>query len=195
MGKVEEKSREIGEGFGEVELKKGHRLLRLAERLNRGEEICVGEIAREWGVSPRTVRRYLNEIEEFFGIKLNKVRRGCYIHPSPEILSKILLKERNDGKLLLQLVALLHPKLITDFFSISAEVVERFQKEWGTLRILHSPAEEISEQQWAYLQQFQKGLTRKVLIDIDYRRMEGGEEITFSRVHPLRILVAEGNWY
>ena len=92
---------------------KGFRLLNIYERLNKGEVVCKEELARDFGVSLKTIQRDIDDLRAYLTeahfteieatIKYDKAKNGYYLvrlerewFTNEEVLAlaKILLESR-----------------------------------------------------------------------------------------------------
>lgn len=68
---------------------KGFRLLNIYERLNKGEVVCKEELARDFGVSLKTIQRDIDDLRAYLTeahfteieatIKYDKAKNGYYL--------------------------------------------------------------------------------------------------------------------
>jgi predicted DNA-binding transcriptional regulator YafY len=166
--------------------KKIFNFLRFLKELK--EEVCLKEFAKNYNISVRSVQRYKEEVEEFFGIKLLSTRRGCYTFINSEKIDNFLLKKSDlkDFENLAHILAVTNPKMFK-FLKIDERIIKKFNDD--LILVKEPPIEEIK---YIDLDTLKKAIKRKDYIDIKYK---ADKEIMLKDVKPLKIVFAEGNWY
>jgi predicted DNA-binding transcriptional regulator YafY len=170
--------------------KKIFNVLQILRDLSKLNVICTDEYAKMFGVSVRTVQRYLEEIGNFFGLELIQIKRGCYQYPNLEEIRKILLKQEDyeDFEKFASLVAAFNPRMLKYF-----NVEEKIMKKLADVELFYiktSPFEEIIN--FEMFQRAKKAVKYSQYIDVEY---ETEKKYFFKNLKPHKIVFADGNWY
>lgn len=184
---------------------KGFRLLSIYEQLNKGELLCKVTVANDFGVSPKTIQRDIDDLRAYLHetyltesevlIKYDKVKKGYYLIryerewlTNEEVLAlcKIVLesrafhKEELDG-LIKKIINQVIPK---DRKTIEVIIGNEFHNyiQLNHGRKLLAPIWELSEY-----------ISKSEIISFEYKRQDG--KVRQHTVKPVAVMFSEFYFY
>jgi len=172
--------------------KKMFRLVYILSELNNGGSVTVKNLAKEFGVSVRTVERDINLLETT-GFILDMVDKGKYKFYEGFSLDKTILTGEEIS-------------IISVMNEITSSLGERFEKSFKSLlaRILTSELAspyfvKLSDgvklkEDFKFIDQLEKSISQSKKIKVYYKRMSDNEEKDYL-LSPLKIVFYDGFWY
>ena len=172
-------------------------ILEFLEYIVKNQTICTKNAAEYFGVSEKTIRRRIQEVEQNLGYRPYKVGRGCYSFVMKDSLSKLIpssnipsAQEQDDFEKLVDLLVMVDEKLLR-FLDIDPKILDRLKSKYAKVYKLHSsPFEELVNSK--LLPKIKNAIKNRKKINILY---VPDEEIYIREAKPIKILFAEGNWY
>jgi predicted DNA-binding transcriptional regulator YafY len=181
-------------------MSKSKRLMELMMTVNRMRKFTVKELAREFGVSPRTILRDLQELSEL-GVPLYSEvgPHGGYQVLKERVLPPIAFTEDEAVALFFASHALRHYRYLP-FRSESTSALSKFYPYMpGDVRDLidemknrvdfHTPARQA---EFPYLSELLDAAVRQKVLRIDY---ESRERQSCRDIQPIGIYASHGLWY
>ncbi len=173
-------------------MKKSANILHFIRHIIKNRRFCTKAMAQTLGTSDKTIQRYIKEVEEFFGIELLRYEKGCYYLPDTAPLRTILIepKDIEDFERVFDLLAMADTSYVR-FLGIDDALVKKLLNDEAKIYKLKTPVfEELKR--FELLKSLKRAIKYRYYIDISY---QSDQEYRYTRVKPLRILFAEGNWY
>ena len=173
-------------------MSKTKNFLRFLDFIVKNGKFCTKEVADLLDLSPRTIQRFKNEIEEFFGARFIQSERGCYLLPSAKRLKRLLLdpKDLQDFEKVFDILALANRDFLR-FLHIDDEAIEKLlQDDAKIYKIKETPFEDLVNS--SMLSPLKEAIKYQKKIDIHY---QSDQDYFYKEAKPLRIVYAEGNWY
>ncbi len=173
-----------------MKTKKSIAILKILEDLKKGRTICTVEYANYLGVDRRSVQRYIEEIENFYGVEFVKPKRGCYYLPHiSKIKEKIIdINESEDFEKFADILGVLD-KEVLKFLGIEENIIKKIVDN-DVFVIKENPVEKFLK--FDIYKKIKRAIKHKKILDIEY---VPDEKYHFTNVKPLKIIFAEGNWY
>ena len=184
---------------------KGFRLLNIYERLNKGEKVSKEQLANDYGVSPKSIQRDIDDLRAYImethfaesevSIKYDKAANCYYLvrlerewmtNEEALALCKILLESRAFRK---DELSRLIEKLIMQIAPEDRKVAEEIiRNEFFNYVPLHH-GKELLEPIW----QLSRYIVGHKMIEFDYARQDG--KPSHKRMKPVSILFSEFYFY
>ncbi|WP_218093466.1 helix-turn-helix transcriptional regulator [Paenibacillus solanacearum] len=184
---------------------KGFRLLRIYERLNKGELIYKAKLASEFGVSQKTIQRDIDDLRAYMvethfteaevSIKFDKTRNGYFLiryerewltNEEVLALSKILLESRAFQKD--ELNSLIN-KLINQVVPNDRKIIEDIiQKEYHNYTQLNH-----GKKLLAPIWELSSYISQNETISFEYKRQDG--KVREHKVKPVAVMFSEFYFY
>ncbi|KAB2966070.1 MAG: WYL domain-containing protein [Thermoanaerobaculia bacterium] len=178
------------------------RLLEIDARLRDGERVSQASLARELGVSTRTIQRDFAYLRDSLGAPLvyDEHRKGWHYAEPAFALPAVLLSETDLHALLLMREALgqyagtpweAAARRAFGLFERALPERERFAANWITSRVAFTgqPAAAIRAKVWdAVLDSLRRSLT----LAVTYQKP--GEPARRRRIDPYGLIVTDGDW-
>ncbi len=173
-----------------MKIKKSIAILKILQDLKKGKTICTAEYANYLGVDRRSVQRYIEEIENFYGVEFIKPKRGCYYLPQiSKIKENIIdIKENEDFEKFADILGILN-KEVLEFLGIEESIVKKIIDE-DIFLVKENPVEKFLKLD--IYKKIKRAIKYKKVLEIEYAP---DEKYHFTNVKPLKIIFAEGNWY
>ena len=162
-----------------------HRVLKILNKLNKGEKLCVSQLAEEHEVSERGIQRDFKMIREIFDDFLIKDGE-CY-----KGYKKVLLNELLQGSELMMLANIVNVFNITDTKSLlSSETKKLIQNSMNVYAFKSKPFELLK--QTDELKKLEQGIRQNKKMTLVYEREN--ERFNFT-VNPYKIIFLNENFY
>lgn len=184
---------------------KGFRLLRLNERLNKGEILYKSELALEYGVTEKTIQRDIDDLREYFSetcyveggvaIKYDKSRNGYYLvhfesswFTNEEVLalSKVILESRAFCKEELDV-------LMDKMLAQATPADQKLVKEIIRNEHFHYVQPQHKKKVFSSIWQISQYISSNEVISVSYTRKDGVYRT--HKIKPVSIIFSEYYFY
>lgn len=171
--------------------KKTFELLNLLKELGKTTEINVKNYAINQGLSERTIRRYLDDLREFFGSEfIVQTKRGTYSAVDKNLMQTILLpnqKQKDEFEKLIDLLHIINPGFANVLPPAYKHIDEKLAKELADVFLIKgSPRENPINLE--ILAELKKAIKFRKYCDILL------ENRWLKNIKALKIIYCKGNW-
>jgi predicted DNA-binding transcriptional regulator YafY len=160
----------------------------ILERLDNGEELSIGELAREWGVDPKTIQRDFDKLKQMYP---GRVERGEDKKRYRKPLSR---RAQNDGDMVLEMLESMVKDIGVDFYKKAHPLLERLQRQIKSPFYTRLDVEDIGSK-FEIVMHLEKAIDQKREVTISYAPYGGKVPKEYSNVRPIKVIVYEGFWY
>lgn len=160
----------------------------ILERLDNGEELSIGELAREWGVDPKTIQRDFDKLKQLY---LNKVERGEDKKRYRKPLSR---RTKNDGDVVLEMLESMVKDIGVDFYKKAHPLLERLQQQIKSPFYTRLDIEDIGGK-FDIVMLIEKAIEQAREINFSYTPYGEITPKNYTNVRPFKVIVYEGFWY
>ncbi|PHM16941.1 MAG: hypothetical protein CJD30_09255 [Sulfuricurvum sp. PD_MW2] len=160
----------------------------ILERLDNGEELSIGQLAKEWEVTPKTIQRDFDKLKQMYPQKVERSEdKKRYRKP----LTK---HSRNDGDMVLEMLESMVKDIGVDFYKKAHPLLERLQRQIKSPFYTRLDIEDVGSK-FNIMVQLEKAIEKKFEVSLSY--IPYGENTTKEYIHvkPLKVIVYEGFWY
>jgi predicted DNA-binding transcriptional regulator YafY len=173
------------------------RLLEILNKIDQGEYPSPKSLAREFGITPRTVHRYIEQIYSIYPIEYDAEKKG-YRFSGRNTLKKLQLSE--EEKLLLLFMGDSVKHMGGPLKDSYQRLISKLSVNTGTTPIasaspfiVNVPNSNDSEMLQKNLSIIAEAVLNKKSVDIRYEAVHS-REITERRVDPYGLVFSDGNW-
>jgi len=160
----------------------------ILERLENGEELSIAELAREWGVDPKTIQRDFDKLKQMYP---GRVERGEDKKRYRKPLSR---RTQNDGDMVLEMLESMVKDMGVDFYKKAHPLLERLQRQIKSPFYTRLDVEDIGSK-FEIVMHLEKAIDQKREVTISYAPYGGKVPKEYSNVRPIKVIVYEGFWY
>ena len=160
----------------------------ILERLENGEELSIGELAREWNVDPKTIQRDFDKLKQLYP---NKVERGEDKKRYRKPLSR---RAQNDGDMVLEMLESMVKDMGIDFYKKAHPLLERLQRQIKSPFYTRLDVEDIGSK-FDIVMRFEKAIDQKREVNFSYTPYGDKVPKEYTNVQPIKVIVYEGFWY
>jgi predicted DNA-binding transcriptional regulator YafY len=160
----------------------------ILERLENGEELSIGELAREWNVDPKTIQRDFDKLKQIYP---GRVERGEDKKRYRKPLSR---RAQNDGDMVLEMLESMVKDMGVDFYKKAHPLLERLQRQIKSPFYTRLDVEDIGSK-FEIVMHLEKAIDQKREVTISYAPYGGKVPKEYSNVRPIKVIVYEGFWY
>ncbi|AII14881.1 transcriptional regulator (WYL domain) [Campylobacter iguaniorum] len=170
--------------------KKIFEILELLDELTSGREVLVKNYAIKSGLSERTIRRYIQDLREFFGEDtIFSISQGSYICKNKELFQRFVApNERQDeSEKLIDMLHIINPGFSKFMPHTYKKVDDKLKKELASVFLIKgSPHEQSPNLKIFGL--IQKAIKFRRYCDLTYN------ETVLKNVKIIKIIYSKGNW-
>ncbi|MFP4486339.1 MAG: helix-turn-helix transcriptional regulator [Campylobacterales bacterium] len=175
---------------------KSSHILTIIKELSSGKKICTKEFAEHLGVSSRSVDRYLNDISAFFGEGVViKIKRGCYASLKEDVLKSFLplqAESKDELEKIYDVINIVNPSFIDSLPEAYKNALKKLKTEIDSIYMIkENPFEEMFDT--GVFSSLKSAIKYSRYIDVLYDN--GDVKERYANIKPIRLLLAEGNWY
>lgn len=172
-------------------LKKTFDILDLLQKLAAGQEIVISDYAIQNEISPRTVRRYFEDLREFFGEhSIIQTSRGSYTSLDKNILNSIMLptlEEKLEIQKMVDLLHIINPGFTKILPPEYRKVNKKLEKELTQVFLIKgSPSEKFLDEK--IFEILKKAIKGRRYCKITYKNEQ------LRNIKPLKMIYSKGNW-
>lgn len=160
----------------------------ILERLENGEELSIGELAREWSVDPKTIQRDFDKLKQMYP---GRVERGEDKKRYRKPLSR---RAQNDGDMVLEMLESMVKDIGVDFYKKAHPLLERLQRQIKSPFYTRLDVEDIGSK-FDIVMRLEKAIEQKREVAISYIPYGGKAPKEYTNVRPIKVIVYEGFWY
>ncbi len=160
----------------------------ILERLENGEELSIGELAREWNVDPKTIQRDFDKLKQMYP---GRVERGEDKKRYHKPLSR---RAQNDGDMVLEMLESMVKDIGVDFYKKAHPLLERLQRQIKSPFYTRLDIEDIGSK-FDIVMRLEKAIEQKREVAISYIPYGGKAPKEYTNVRPIKVIVYEGFWY
>jgi len=169
-------------------------MMKILNRINRGDKVTVDSLAEEIGVKPRTVERYIETLRKAeFPIQYDR-SRGRYVFGEGYSLRRADLNEEET------LVLALSKSMLKQFGDKTGTLLDTIEKKLGTggtvlpdhIILGECDLPPVVE---GHLKQLNAAILDSSQVELDYRATYKNDEKTCRTVDPYYLLFKENMWY
>ncbi|CZE47693.1 WYL domain-containing protein [Campylobacter geochelonis] len=170
--------------------KKVFEILELLKELTSGSEVVVKNYALKSGLSQRTIRRYLQDLREYFGDEaIFCISQGSYICKNRELFKRFVMpnEKQNESEKLIDMLHIINPGFAKFMPKTHKKVDEKLRKELAEVFLIKGSPHEQSPNLKIF-GMIQKAIKFKRYCDLIY------DEVLLKNVKILKIIYSKGNW-
>jgi len=160
----------------------------ILERLENGEELSIGELAREWNVDPKTIQRDFDKLKQLYP---NKVERG---EDKKRYRKPLKRQAQNDGDMVLEMLESMVKDMGIDFYKKAHPLLERLQRQIKSPFYTRLDVEDIGSK-FDIVMRFEKAIEQKNEVNFSYTPYGDKTPKEYTNVQPIKVIVYEGFWY
>jgi predicted DNA-binding transcriptional regulator YafY len=169
-------------------------MMKILNRINRGDKVTVDSLADEIGVKPRTVERYIETLRKAeFPIQYDR-SHGSYVFEEGYSLRRADLNEEET------LVLALSKSMLKQFGNKTGKLLDTIEKKLGTgstvlpdhIILGECGLPPVVE---GHLKQLNASIIESHQVELDYRATYKNDEKTCRTVDPYYLLFKENMWY
>ncbi|PHR54387.1 MAG: hypothetical protein COA44_13300 [Arcobacter sp.] len=162
----------------------------ILERLNNGEELLMTSLAKEWGVTPRTLKRDFEKLEQMMpgtcaragdGKKYKKVQN---------------YKSSNDGEIIIEILDSMVRDIGGTTYTKAHKLLSELKTHIDRPFYARVDVEDISGK-FELVAQFEKAISLKRMIGMTYHRWydEQHENQKYENICPIKMVIYNGFYY
>lgn len=160
----------------------------ILERLDNGEELSIGELAREWNVDPKTIQRDFDKLKHMYPDRVERAEdKKRYRKP-------VKRQIQNDGEMVLEMLESMVKDIGVDFYKKAHPLLERIQRQIKSPFYTRLDIEDIGSK-FDIVMQLEQAIEQKREITITYTSYGKKVAKEYSEVQPIKVIVYEGFWY
>lgn len=160
----------------------------ILERLENGEELSIGELAREWNVDPKTIQRDFDKLKQMYP---GRVERG---EDKKRYRKPISRRAQNDGDMVLEMLESMVKDMGVDFYKKAHPLLERLQRQIKSPFYTRLDVEDIGSK-FDIVMKLEKAIDLKREVTLSYTPYGDKEPKEYINVQPIKVIVYEGFWY
>lgn len=160
----------------------------ILERLENGEELSIGELAREWNVDPKTIQRDFDKLKQLYP---DRVERG---EDKKKYRKPISRRAQNDGDMVLEMLESMVKDMGVDFYKKAHPLLERLQRQIKSPFYTRLDVEDIGSK-FDIVMKLEKAIDLKREVILSYTPYGDKEPKEYTNVQPIKVIVYEGFWY
>jgi predicted DNA-binding transcriptional regulator YafY len=160
----------------------------ILERLENGEELSIGELAREWNVDPKTIQRDFDKLKQMYP---GRVERGEDKKRYRKPLSR---RAQNDGDMVLEMLESMVKDMGVDFYKKAHPLLERLQRQIKSPFYTRLDVEDIGSK-FDIVMKLEKAIDLNREVTLSYTPYGDKESKEYTNVQPIKVIVYEGFWY
>jgi len=160
----------------------------ILERLENGEELSIGELAREWNVDPKTIQRDFDKLKQMYP---GRVERG---EDKKRYRKPISRRAQNDGDMVLEMLESMAKDMGVDFYKKAHPLLERLQRQIKSPFYTRLDVEDIGSK-FDIVMKLEKAIDLKREVTLSYTPYGDKEPKEYINVQPIKVIVYEGFWY
>lgn len=160
----------------------------ILERLENGEELSIGELAKEWGVDPKTIQRDFDKLKQIYP---GRVERG---EDKKRYRKPISRRAQNDGDMVIEMLESMVKDMGVDFYKKAHPLLERLQRQIKSPFYTRLDVEDIGSK-FDIVMQLEKAIDQKREVTLSYTPYDDKEPKSYTNVQPIKVIVYEGFWY
>ena len=160
----------------------------ILERLENGEELSIGELAKEWGVDPKTIQRDFDKLKQIYP---GRVERG---EDKKRYRKPISRRAQNDGDMVIEMLESMVKDMGVDFYKKAHPLLERLQRQIKSPFYTRLDVEDIGSK-FDIVMKLEKAIDLKHEITLSYTPYGDKEPKEYTNVQPVKVIVYEGFWY
>ena len=170
---------------------KFRKLIDFLDYVLKNKKFCTKEAARYFDLSQKTIQRYVKDLQDLFGIEMDRYEKGCYVIKDDEPIRRLIdCIPDKETALLLDILSMIHPKFL-ESSGLDRKKLERIIASRAEPYLLKEyPFEELINS--SIIADLKKAVKFRHYVDIVY---EPYEQYEYRMAKPLKIVYAEGNWY
>jgi predicted DNA-binding transcriptional regulator YafY len=160
----------------------------ILERLENGEELSISELAKEWGVDPKTIQRDFDKLKQIYP---GRVERG---EDKKKYRKPISRRAQNDGDMVLEMLESMVKDMGVDFYKKAHPLLERLQRQIKSPFYTRLDVEDIGSK-FDIVMKLEKAIDQKREVTLSYTPYGDKEPKEYANVQPIKVIVYEGFWY
>ena len=162
----------------------------ILERLNNGEELSITELAREWGVTTKTLQRDFDKLSVMLPNQFERADDGKKYKKSKNYTAQ------NDGEIIIEMLDSIVRDIGGATYTKAHKLLTELKPHIDKPFYARVDVEDVSDK-FAIITQLEKAIADKTSLSLVYHRWYD-EDITdkaYKDVHPLKIVIYNGFWY
>lgn len=160
----------------------------ILERLDNGEELSIGQLAKEWEVTPKTIQRDFDKLKQMYPQKVERSEdKKRYRKP-------LLIHSRNDGDVILEMLESMVKDIGVDFYKKAHPLLERLQRQIKSPFYTRLDIEDIGSK-FEIMAQLEKAIEQNFEVTLSYIPYGENTPKEYMHVQPFKVIVYEGFWY
>lgn len=160
----------------------------ILERLDNGEELSIGELAREWNVDPKTIQRDFDKLKQMYPDRVERAEdKKRYRKP-------IQKRPQNDGEMVLEMLESMVKDIGVDFYKKAHPLLERIQRQIKSPFYTRLDIEDIGTK-FDIVMRLEQAIDQKREVILFYTPYGATEPIEYLNIIPFKLMAYEGFWY
>lgn len=160
----------------------------ILERLDNGEELSIGELAKEWNVDPKTIQRDFDKLKQMYP---GKIERGLDKKRYRKPFTK---RAENDAEMVIEMLESMVKDIGIDFYKKAHPLLKRLQHQISSPFYTRLDVEDIGHK-FDLLIHLENAINEKMEVTLTYTPYGEKKPKIYSHVQPIKIIVYEGFWY
>jgi len=162
----------------------------ILERLNNGEELSITELAREWGVTTKTLQRDFDKLSFMLPNQIERAGDGKKYKKCKNYTAQ------NDGELIIEMLDSIVRDIGGATYTKAHRLLTELKPHIDKPFYARVDVEDVSDK-FEIIAQLEKAIADKKCISMVYHRWydEDSVDKSYQEVHPLKIVIYNGYWY
>lgn len=162
----------------------------IRERLDNGEELSITVLAKEWGITTKTLQRDFDKLQVIFPHLVERADDGKKYRKSKK------QRAQNDGEIIIEMLESMVRDIggatYTKAHKLLTDLKPHIERPFYT----RMDVEDVSGQ-FDIIAQLEKAIAEKRSISMVYHRWydEDATDKSYQAIHPLKIVIYNGFWY
>lgn len=162
----------------------------ILERLNNGEELSITVLAREWGVTTKTLQRDFDKLNVMLPDQIERAADGKKYKKAKKHTTQ------NDGEIIIEMLESMVRDIGGSTYTKAHKLLTELKPHIDRPFYARVDVEDVSTK-FEIIAQLEKAIANKKSISILYHRWydEAATDKKYTGVHPLKIVIYNGFWY
>ncbi len=162
----------------------------ILERLNNGEELSITDLAREWGVTTKTLQRDFDKLSVMLPNQIERAADGKKYKKSKNYTAQ------NDGEIIIEMLESIVRDIGGATYTKAHKLLTELKPHIDKPFYARVDVEDVSDK-FELIAQLEKAMANKKSVSLVYHRWYDADatDKAYKDVHPLKIVIYNGYWY